>query len=121
MPLGNDKEKPKPVADPQGPKRLEVPSYYAASAQVLISGNDATVLFTKPHPAMLPDGTVSPTPLREPVALIHLSIAGLKDLALTLTDIVHRAEQQTGQIISELSPANGSHAPQRIKRRSNGH
>lgn len=63
MPLGKDEERDQTVAGPQVPKRLEVPSYYAASAQVLISGNDATLLFTKPHPAMLPDGTVSATPL----------------------------------------------------------
>ena len=124
MPRGKGTEEPRTEAPPPShddPRRLEAPSFYAATAQVLISGNDATLLFTKPHPAMLPDGTLAPVPLREPVALVHLSIAGLKDLALMLADIVNRVEQKTGEIVSELSPPRGSGMAVASKRRSNGH
>ncbi len=102
-------------------RRLEAPSYYAATAQVLISGNDATLLFTRPHPAMLPDGTLASVPIREPVALVQMSIAGLKDLALTLNDIVNRVEQKTGEIHTELTQIKDLDRSVGKPRKSNGH
>lgn len=102
-------------------RRLDAPTFYAAAAQVLISGNDASLLFTRPHPAMLPDGTLASAPMREPVALVQMSIAGMKDLALILSDMVRRIEQQTGEIQSELSGRSNLAVPTVSKRQSNGH
>ena len=75
-------------------RRLEVPFYYAASAQILISGNDASLLFTKPHPAVLPDGNLASAPLREPVALIAMSVAALKELSKAAADVIRRTEER---------------------------
>jgi len=49
-------------------RRLDAPFYYAANAQILISGNEVNLLFTRPHPAVLPDGNLAPAPLRESVS-----------------------------------------------------
>ena len=73
-------------------QRLDVPSYYAASVQVLVSGNNLSLLFTTPHPAITEQGDLVPLPINEPVALIHMSRAGLKDLSIILTDTVFRLE-----------------------------
>src|SRR4051812_5833397 len=83
------------------PQRLDVPAYYAAAAQVLVSGNDATVLFTTPHPAVTPEGELASKPLNEPVVLIHMSLAGLKDLSAVAADMVRRIEQ-AGALESDL-------------------
>jgi hypothetical protein len=102
-------------------RRLDAPTFYAATAQVLISGNDASLLFARPHPAVLPDGSLAPVPLRETVALVQMSIAGIKDLALTLTDMVRRVEQQTGLTQSELSGRSDFALAGANKRGANGH
>src|SRR5947208_3579119 len=78
------------AAPPTNWRRLEAPFFYAANAQILISGNSATLLFTRPHPAILPDGNIAPTPLREAVALIEMSLAGLKELAKAAADLIRQ-------------------------------
>jgi hypothetical protein len=118
-PPGSARPNPEPVKAEA--RRLDAPSFYAASAQVLVSGNDATLLFSRPHPAILPDGSLAPVPMRETVALVQMSIAGMKDLALILTDMVRRVEQQTGVIQSELSGPSGFALAGANKRASNGH
>jgi hypothetical protein len=60
----------------------------------LISGNSATLLFTRPHPAILPDGNIAPTPLREAVALVEMSLAGLKELAKAAADVIRQIEER---------------------------
>jgi hypothetical protein len=102
-------------------RRLDAPVFYAASAQVLVSGNDATLLFSRPHPAILPDGSLAPVPMRETVALVQMSIAGMKDLALILTDMLRRVEQQAGAIQSELSGRSEFALSGVSKRGSNSH
>jgi hypothetical protein len=92
-----------PLSLATNPRRLEAPVYYAPTAQILISGNDATLLFTRPHPAILQDGNLAPVPLREPVALIQMSIAGLKELSVTLASMVRQIEQQSGEIQIKLT------------------
>src|ERR1041385_402220 len=100
-PPGSARPNPEPVKAEA--RRLDAPTFYAATAQVLISGNDATLLFTKPHPAILLDGSLASSPMREMVAIVHMSIAGMKDLGLIVSDVIRRVEQQTGEIQSELS------------------
>lgn len=65
-PSGSARPNPEPVKAEA--RRLDAPTFYAATAQVLISGNDASLLFTRPHPAVLPDGSLASTPLRETVS-----------------------------------------------------
>ena len=81
-------------------RRLEAPFFYAANAQVLISGNSATLLFTRPHPAILPDGNIAPTPLREPVALIEMSLAALKELSRSAADVIRKVEGPSAETTS---------------------
>jgi hypothetical protein len=84
-------------------RRLEAPFYYAANAHILLSGNEATLLFTRPHPAILQDGNLAPVPLREPVALIQMSLAGLKSLSRAASDMIRQIEERTGEIQTEFT------------------
>jgi hypothetical protein len=58
------------------------------------------LLFTTPHPALTEQGDLAPQPINEPVALIHMSVAGLKDLSMVLTDLVLRCEQQANSLVN---------------------
>jgi hypothetical protein len=86
-------------------RRLEAPFFYAANAQVLISGNSATLLFTRPHPAILPDGNIAPTPLREPVALVEMSLAALKELSSSAADVIRKMEEGAAEMIPHSLPS----------------
>jgi hypothetical protein len=93
-------------------RRLEAPFFYAANAQVLISGNSATLLFTRPHPAVLPDGNIAPTPLREPVALVEMSLAALKELSSSAADVIRKVEERSAEVPSHSMPSgNGTTEP----------
>ena len=70
------------------------PSYYAANAQILISGNDGSLLFTRPQPAVSPNGKLTSAPLQDPVALIAMSVADLKGLSKAAADVIWQLEQQ---------------------------
>src|SRR5438477_12962202 len=85
------------TAPPTNWRRLEAPFYYAANAQILISGNSATLLFTRPHPAVLPDGKIANEPLRELVALVEMSVAALKDLSRAAAEVIRQVEEQTSE------------------------
>jgi hypothetical protein len=85
---------PQLPASPTNWRRLDAPFFYAANAQILISGNSATLLFTRPHPAILPDGNIAPTPLREAVALVEMSLDALKDLAKAAADVIRQIEER---------------------------
>ena len=86
-------------------RRLEAPFFYAANAQVLISGNSATLLFTRPHPAILPDGNIAPTPLREPVALVEMSLAALKELSSSAAEVIRKVEDRSGEMSPHSMPS----------------
>ena len=88
-------------------RRLKAPFFYAANAQVLISGNSATLLFTRPHPAVLPDGNIAPTPLCEPVALVEMSLAALKELSTSAADLIRKLEERSAET-PPLSMPSGS-------------
>src|SRR5438874_12737705 len=96
------------AAPPTNWRRLEAPFFYAANAQVLISGNTATLLFTRPHPAILPDGNIAPTPLREPVALVEMSLAALKELSSSAADVIRKMEEGAAEMTPHsISSGNG--------------
>ena len=84
------------------------PSYYAANAQVLISGNDGSLLFTKPQPAILPDGNLASAPLEEPVALVAMSVADLKGLSKAAADVIRQLEQQNRETGLNSTPSGDS-------------
>jgi hypothetical protein len=96
---------PVPTAQHNSLGRLEAPFYYAANAQILISGHDASLLFTRPHPAVLPDGSLASAPRREPVALIAMSVAGLKELSEAAAEVIRRVEERKdGDQPTPISP-----------------
>jgi hypothetical protein len=97
-----DKSSPAPLTQW---RRLEAPFFYAANAQVLISGNSATLLFTRPHPAILPDGNIAPTPLREPVALVEMSLAALKELSSSAAEVIRKVEEGAAEMTPHSIPS----------------
>jgi hypothetical protein len=97
-----------PIIQQSNLDRLELPFYYAANAQILISGHDASLLFTRPHPAILPDGNLAPVPRREPVALIAMSVAGLKELSQAAAQVIRQVEERNGG--SQLTPTSTGEA-----------
>ena len=76
------------------PRRLEAPSYYAEDAQILMHGDSAMLLFTRPHPAVMPDRNIAPTPLREPVTTIGMNVQALADLSNTIDAAIQKIEEQ---------------------------
>lgn len=76
------------------PRRLEAPSYYAEDAQILMHGDSAMLLFTRPHPAVMPDRNIAPTPLREPVTTIGMNVQALADLSNTIDAAIQQIEEQ---------------------------
>ena len=84
------------------------PSYYAANAQILISGNDGSLLFTRPQPAILPDGNLASAPLQEPVALVAMGIADLKGLSKAAADVIWQLEQQNPETGLNSTPSGDS-------------
>ena len=105
-------------APPTSWRRLEAPFFYAANAQVLISGNSATLLFTRLHPAVLPDGNIAPTPLREPVALVEMSLAALRELSRAAADVIRKAEQ-SGETATHAMRA-GDAVPEAVPNHAGG-
>ena len=79
------------------PRRLEAPSYYAEDAQILMHGDSAMLLFTRPHPAVMPDRNIAPTPLREPVTTIGMNVQALADLSNTIDAAIQQIEEQDSE------------------------
>src|SRR5689334_5412966 len=52
------------------------------------------LLFTRPHPAVMPDRNIAPTPLREPVTMIGMNVQALADLSNAIDAAIHRIEEQ---------------------------
>jgi hypothetical protein len=99
---------PQVDALPTNWRRLGAPSYYAANAQVLISGNDGSLLFTRPRPAVSPNGKLTSAPLQDPVALIAMSVADLKGLSKAAADVIRQLEQQNPETGLNSTPSGDS-------------
>jgi hypothetical protein len=87
-------DKPQPAALPMAQTRLDAPSYYAGDTQILMHGDSAMLLFTRPHPAVMPDRNIAPTPLREPVTMIGMNVQALADLSNTIDAAIQQIEEQ---------------------------
>jgi hypothetical protein len=57
-------------------------------------GDSAMLLFTRPHPAVMPDRNIAPTPLRKPVAMIGMNVQALADLSNTIDAAIQQIEEQ---------------------------
>jgi hypothetical protein len=85
-------------------RKIEVPTYYAASVQIFLAVNDASLMFTRPTPGTLPNGALSTIAMIEPVALIQMSIETLKDLAVLIGDQIEQIEVSRGSKIETDYP-----------------
>lgn len=72
----------------------------AASSLVIQAGNDAMIVFSRPHPLLL-NGAFANLAMNETVAVIHMSMAGLKDLHLAVEENLEIYEKANGPIISD--------------------
>jgi len=90
-------DKPQPAALPTAQRRLDAPSYYAGDTQILMHGDSAVLLFTRPHPAFMPDRNIAPTPLREPVTMIGMNVQALAGLSNTIDAAIQQIEEQGRQ------------------------
>lgn len=82
---------------------IEAPTYFASALQVIRAGNDFTLLFQRPRPATLPDGSPAPIAIAEPVALLQVSSATLKDISVLLQHMVAQLEQDYGPIETDFT------------------
>ena len=83
-------------------KAVEAPVVHASSSQINIMGNDAVMVLSRWRPAINPSGTAPSPPIVETTAIIHLSMATMKDLSVTMADAVAAFEKQFGEIQTDF-------------------
>ncbi len=71
---------------------------HASSIQLTFAGNDALVIFMQPRPATMPDGSIAPIALSDTSAMIHMSVATLKDFSVLLNDTIGQYEKDFGPV-----------------------
>ncbi|HVW73167.1 MAG TPA: hypothetical protein VHC39_05985 [Rhizomicrobium sp.] len=89
---------PKLASAMQGAVPIEGNIVNAAGVQILWAGNDCTIVFTRPRPALTPTGENAPAALSEVVAIISFSAATMKDLSIAVAEQVSRYEAKFGEI-----------------------
>src|SRR5271168_2657573 len=77
----------------QAAKPIEGPVVNGSTVQFIIASNDAMLMFMRPKPLISPEGQISPVALTETTAIIHLSMATVKDLSLLLSDQLSKYEK----------------------------
>ncbi len=74
--------------------------FYTSQVLMSVAGNDATLTFSRPHPAVLPPyGEPAPFALVDVVAVLQMSIGSLKDLGLLITQQILAYEEKTKTVI----------------------
>lgn len=85
-------------------KPIEAPVLYASTLQAVWTGNDCSIIFSRPRPAhIVVNGQGMTASLQEPVAIMQLSPQTAKDLLLLLSDTVGKFEAEFGVIVTEYS------------------
>ena len=84
-------------------KAVEGPVAYASGSQISIMGNDAVLLFNRWRPAVHPHSVAVTGAMVETTAIIHVSMATLKDLSIALADAVGAFEKQFGEIQTDFT------------------
>jgi hypothetical protein len=82
----------------EGAKPVEGNIYTASAVQIFWAGNDCTLTFTRPRPALLPTGGPAPAAMAEVVVIMQLSAATMKDLSVLLPEQVAKYEEKFGII-----------------------
>ncbi len=99
MPQEQTKAPASPEAAAATATPINAPLFYANAMSVFLAGNDATITFARPHPAIVPglkEGQSAA--ITEPVAIIQMSVQTLKDLYLAIKIQVDRYEEKFGEI-----------------------
>jgi hypothetical protein len=86
---------------PDVKKPLQLPSFYATSANIAASGNDFTIIFNRNIPLENADGTLNPgLALVMPTVMISLTPQSLKDISLIIPGILEAHEREFGEIVT---------------------
>ena len=95
---------PGPDIIPQNVSLINVPIFYTSMMNIFLAGNDATLIFMRPHPAIsaeMKEGTA--LALSEPVAAMQMSMQTLKDLYLAIKLQIEPYEKDFGEIQTTYS------------------
>jgi hypothetical protein len=85
-------------------RKLEVPIYYASTSMLLATGNDFTIIFSRPRPILTDNDTVNPAAaITEAVASVSLTPQTAKDLLLILQANIPAWEKEFGEIQTPFS------------------
>jgi hypothetical protein len=82
-------------------KPIEGPVANAGASLIMQAGNDAIIIFNRPRPLILPDGQFSNIATAEAVAIVHVSMATLKDLWLGIGQNLAIYEASHGEIVTD--------------------
>lgn len=82
---------------------LQVPTYFGASFQTLVAGNDAMLIMASPRPAVSKSsGQPTNWAIQIPVCAWQMSIHSLKDLSIVVNDLVSKYEADKGIIQTDF-------------------
>lgn len=84
-------------------KAIEGPVANASSVTVQIAGNDAVLIFMRPRPLLGPDGSFASVAIAEATAIIHVSMATLKDMYVSISDVIAAYEKEHGEIKTDYT------------------
>jgi hypothetical protein len=84
-----------------GSKEIQGPVANAANTIVMQAANDAIIMFTRPRPLLTADGQFSNVAAAETVAVIHMSMATLKDFQWAIGEQVRLWEEGHGEIVTD--------------------
>lgn len=82
-------------------KAIEGPVANAASVVIVQAVNDAMLIFGRPRPMITADGTFANIAVTETTAIIHMSMATLKDLHWAVGENIKIYEQNHGEIVTD--------------------
>ena len=82
-------------------RAIEGPVVNAANSFVIHVANDAIIVLGRPTPLIMPNGIFANVATTETVAIIHMSMAALKDLSLAISDNIQLYEAAHGEIQSD--------------------
>jgi len=80
---------------------IQGPVANAASSVIMQAVNDAVIIFGRPRPLIGPDGSFANIATMETTAIIHMSMAALKDLHWALGENISIYEKSHGEIITD--------------------
>jgi hypothetical protein len=81
-------------------KEIQGPVANAGGAIVIQAANDAMLIFNRPHPLII-NGQFANIATSETVAIIHMSLATLKDLHIAIGEAIEIYEKTHDKIVTD--------------------